>query len=75
MKLNDVLQWAGCVAVILGHTLNALGPEAYPYNLVAFVLGTGLFLTWGLRVQNRPQIVVNVVSILIGILGLFKALG
>ena len=71
---NDLLQWAGAVAIIAGHVLNAIGPSVYPYNIIVFAVGTVLFLTWALRVRNRPQAVVNVVSLAIGILGLVNAM-
>jgi hypothetical protein len=72
---NEVLQWAGAAAIIAGHVLNAVGPSVYPYNIIAFAVGTIAFLTWALRVANKPQAVVNVVSLAIGIVGLFKAFG
>ena len=72
---NEVLQWAGAAAIIAGHVLNAVGPSVYPYNIIAFAVGTIAFLTWALRVANKPQAVVNVVSLAIGIVGLYKALG
>ena len=72
-KSNEILQWLGAALIILGHTLNSIGPAAYPWNIVVFALGTVMFLTWAVRVSNKPQFVVNVVSLLIGILGLYKA--
>ena len=74
-KTNEIIQWGGAVAIVAGHLLNAMGPEVYPYNIVAFVLGTALFLTWAFRVGNKPQLMVNVISILIGFVGLYKAFG
>lgn len=73
MKLNDVLQWTGAIFVIGGHSLNAIGPAVYPYNLIVFAIGTILFMIWAFRVKNRPQLLVNIVSISIGIAGLVKA--
>ena len=72
-KLNELLQWVGAVFIIAGHSLNAVGPAAYPYNVLAFFVGTILFLIWSLRVQNRPQLLVNVVALSIGATGLFRA--
>ena len=72
-KSNEILQWLGAGLIILGHTLNSIGPAVYPWNIVVFALGTIMFLTWAVRVSNKPQFVVNVVSLLIGILGLYKA--
>jgi len=73
--LNAVLQWSGAVAIILMHILNALGPEAYPYNIIAAFVGTVLFLAWTIRVRNAPQFTVNVVALAIGFVGLYKAFG
>lgn len=61
------------MGIILGHGLNAVGPGAYPWNIVAFVTGTLFFMAWSVRVANRPQLLVNVVAISIGLTGLVKA--
>lgn len=73
MKLDDVLQWIGAVGVILGHTLNAVGPAAYPYNIFAFFVGTCFFMIWSTRAMNRPQTLVNTVALVIGVMGIYKA--
>jgi nitrogen fixation-related uncharacterized protein len=77
MKLDfdEVLQWAGAVLIIAGHSLNAIGPTMYPYNIVVFAVGTVAFLTWAIRAKNRPQMAVNFVSIVIGLVGLASAFG
>ena len=75
LKINEILQWSGAVFIIAGHALNAVGPEAYPYNILAFFAGTVLFMAWAVRVANRPQLAVNIVALCIGISGLVKALG
>lgn len=72
-KFNEILQWAGAVWIIAGHSLNAMGPAVYPYNILAFFLGTVLFLWWTVRVANIPQMLVNAVAITIGAVGLFRA--
>ncbi len=71
--MNDKLQWIGAVFIIAGHSLNAVGPSVYPWNIIAFFIGTVFFLIWCLRVQNRPQLLVNVVALSIGATGLFRA--
>ena len=73
--VDEVLQWAGAVLIIAGHSLNAIGPSMYPYNIVVFALGTVAFLTWAIRAGNRPQMAVNLVSIAIGLVGLISAFG
>jgi hypothetical protein len=75
LEINETLQWAGAVMIIAGHSLNAVGPTAYPYNILTFLLGTVMFLAWALRVANKPQITVNVVSVAIGITGMLRAFG
>jgi hypothetical protein len=72
---NEALQWSGAVAIIAGHLLNAIGPEAYPYNILTFFVGTILFLAWTIRVANKPQMFVNLVSVAIGFSGLVRAFG
>ena len=72
-KFLEVMQWGGAVCIILGHVLNAVGPSAYPYNVVVFFIGTVMFLTWAIAIANKPQITVNFASIVIGFFGLVKA--
>lgn len=75
MKLNETIQWIGALLIIAGHVLNSIGPAAYPWNIVVFFFGTVAFLTWAIRVANKPQFAVNAVSIAIGLVGLYKAFG
>jgi len=75
LKINEILQWSGAVFIIAGHSLNAVGPAAYPYNILAFFLGTILFMAWSIRVANKPQLLVNIVALAIGLTGLVKAFG
>jgi hypothetical protein len=73
--VDEVLQWVGAVLIVGGHVLNAVGPAVYPYNILVFALGTVAFLIWAYRVGNKPQMAVNVVSIAIGLIGLYNAIG
>jgi hypothetical protein len=75
LEINEILQWSGAVFIIAGHSLNAVGPAAYPYNILAFFLGTILFMAWSIRVANKPQLMVNIVALAIGLTGLVKAFG
>jgi hypothetical protein len=75
LEINEVLQWTGAVFIIAGHSLNAVGPAAYPYNILAFFVGTVLFMAWSIRVANKPQLLVNIVALAIGLTGLVKAFG
>ena len=75
MKLdkNDLLQWTGAPLVIAGHSLNAIGPSVYPWIIVVFFFGTACFFTWSIRTGNKPQTLVNFISLTIGSFGIFKA--
>ena len=75
LEINEILQWSGAVFIIAGHSLNAVGPAVYPYNILAFFLGTILFMAWSIRVANKPQLLVNIVALAIGFTGLVKAFG
>lgn len=75
LEINETLQWAGAVFIIAGHSLNAVGPAAYPYNILAFFAGTVFFLIWTLRVANKPQMLVNLVAMGISTMGLIRAFG
>ena len=74
-NIDNILQWVGAVAIVLGHAFNAMGPVMYPWNIIVFAIGTVMFMLWALRVGNRPQLMVNVVSLAIGLVGLYKAIG
>ena len=74
-NINEILQWAGAVFIIAGHSLNAVGPTAYPYNILAFFLGTVLFFAWTIRVANKPQMLVNVVALAVTSFGLVRSFG
>ena len=75
LEISETLQWSGAVFIIAGHSLNAVGPAAYPWNILAFFIGTILFMIWTIRVANKPQLIVNIVALCIGASGLIKAIG
>ena len=72
-ETNDVLQWTGAPLVIAGHSLNAIGPSVYPWNIVVFFFGTACFFTWSIRTKNKPQTLVNLISLTIGSFGIYHA--
>lgn len=72
-EINDILQWTGAPLVVAGHTLNAIGPSMYPWNIIVFFFGTACFFAWSIRTRNRPQTLVNFISLSIGLTGIFNA--
>lgn len=73
---DNALQWIGAVAIIAGHVLNTLGSAYHGdfWNILAFAVGTAAFLAWAVRVANKPQMLVNIVSATTCAVGLIKAL-
>lgn len=76
MKFNSIIQWVGAVFIGLGHVLNTLGVEYHNdvWNIASFAVGTVSFLIWTVRVNNRPQMAVNILAIITMAVGLGKAL-
>ena len=54
--------------------ITSLAPGLYPYNIVLFTTGGAAFLAWAYLVKNRPQILVNIIGLIICAGGLIKAL-
>jgi len=76
LNKNEVLQWTGAFFITVGHVLNTLGSAYHKdiWNIAAFAVGTLLFLTWTIRVENKPQMAVNVAGLSTMAVGLYKAM-
>lgn len=76
MTFNSLIQWFGAAFIGLGHILNTLGVEYHGdfWNIASFAVGTLAFLVWTIRVNNRPQMAVNILAIITMAIGLGKAL-
>ena len=75
LQFNEALQWAGTVCLLTMYTLMSFFPDLHPWNIVAGVCGGACYLTWTIRVANKPQMIVNGVALVIGLAGIFKAWG
>lgn len=64
-QVDAILQWSGTVFILLGHALNGVGPQTWPWNTFCFFLGTISFLIWAVRVKINAQIVVNAASLML----------
>jgi hypothetical protein len=73
---DEVLQWTGAFFITAGHVLNTMGSAYHRdvWNIAAFAVGTVLFLTWTIRVANKPQMAVNIAALATMVVGLFRAL-
>jgi hypothetical protein len=74
LTTNDILQWTGTACLLTMYVLASFYPNLYPLNIVAGVCGASCFLLWTIRVKNRPQMIVNSVSLVIGLSGLIFVL-
>jgi energy-converting hydrogenase Eha subunit E len=72
---DEVLQWTGAFFITAGHVLNTMGSAYHKdvWNIAAFAVGTVLFLTWTIRVANKPQMAVNIAALATMSVGLFRA--
>lgn len=66
-KFDFVLQWAATAVTILGAVLTAL--NIYPANVIAFNLGSVLWLVFAYRSKATSLIVVNLSMLLIYFVG------
>ena len=73
MKFNDILQWTGTLCFMCMYSL--MSANQYPWNIVAGLCGSACYLTWCIRVANKPQMIVNAMGVTITVLGLYKAWG
>ena len=71
--INSLLQWTGTVCLLTMYVLMSFAPHLHPWNIVAGIGGGICYLAWTIRVNNRPQLIVNAVAITIGLAGLLKA--
>ena len=75
MRTNEVLQWSGTTSLLTMYVLMSFFPHLHPWNIVAGLCGGACYLTWSIRVANKPQMIVNGVAILVCVVGLLKAWG
>jgi hypothetical protein len=71
-KTNDFLKWSATAVTILGAVLTSL--NVYPWNVVAFNLGSILWLIFAVRIKENSLIVVNTGLLLVYVFGLLKAI-
>lgn len=70
--LNDILKWVATAITLIGAVLTSL--NIYPLNVIAFNLGSVLWLIFAIRIKEPSLIVVNSGLLLVYVAGLVKAL-
>ena len=68
-RINDVLKWAGCLAVCAGALTTSLRID--PLNIYLLNLGALLYLVWAVRIKETNLIAVNGVLLALYFVGLF----
>lgn len=67
--MNDILKWAGCLAVVAGALATSLRID--PLNIYLLNLGALLYLVWAVRIRELNLVLVNGVLLAIYAVGLF----
>lgn len=70
--LNNILKWVATAITLVGAVLTSL--NIYPLNVIAFNLGSVLWLIFAIRIKEPSLIVVNTGLLLVYVAGLVKAL-
>lgn len=71
-RTNELIQWVGTVFILSMYVVMSYFPELHPLNIVLGLLGGLCFLVWTIRVKNRPQLLINLVSIVVCAGGLIR---
>jgi hypothetical protein len=71
--VNEALQWTGTGFILAMYVLMSYFPELHPWNIVCGLFGGLCYFTWTVRVANKPQMLVNVVAIVVCAGGLIRA--
>jgi hypothetical protein len=70
--MNDFLKWSATTVTILGAVLTSL--NIYPLNVIAFNLGSILWLIFAVRIKENSLVVVNSGLLLVYLFGILKAI-
>ena len=70
--MNNSLKWVVTAITLIGAVLTSL--NIYPLNVIAFNLGSVLWLIFAIRIKEPSLIVVNTGLLLVYVAGLVKAL-
>ena len=70
--MNNSLKWVATTITLIGAVLTSL--NIYPLNVIAFNLGSVLWLIFAIRIKEPSLIVVNTGLLLVYVAGLVKAL-
>ena len=69
---DAIVKWVATAITLIGAVLTSL--NIYPLNVIAFNLGSVLWLIFAIRIKEPSLIVVNTGLLLVYVAGLVKAL-
>ena len=70
--MNSIIKWSATAITILGAVFTSM--NIYPANVLAFNLGSILWLIFAVRIKEQSLVVVNTGLLLVYVLGLMKAI-
>jgi len=73
--IDETIQWLGTANILAMYVIMSYFPELHPWNIVFGLLGGVCFFVWTVRVNNRPQMLINAVAIAVCCGGLFRYFG
>ena len=71
-KANETIQWLGTLFILGMYVISNFFPGYDNLRNAVALVGALCFFTWSYRVQNRQQMIINGVAILLCCVGLFK---
>ena len=74
-RIDETLQWTGTVCILAMYVVSNFFKGEDDLRNCLGLLGGLCYAAWSYRVANKPQLIVNVVAIVLCIGGLFKVLG
>ena len=72
--MNQMLQWTGTVCLLGMYVIMNFFRELHPLDTALGLAGGLCYLTWSIRVANRPQILVNLAGVSVCVAGLLVLL-
>jgi hypothetical protein len=63
--INHGLQWVGTTIFISMYIVMSFFPDLHPLEIALGMVGGICYLTWSIRVMNKPQIIVNIAGVFV----------
>ena len=74
-RTNETIQWLGTAFILTMYVISNFFPGYDNLRNSVALVGGLCFFTWSYRVQNRQQMIINGVAVVLCCMGLYKAFG